>query len=84
MPAVPAPLTFSAPDRCRHGFDIADTCPEDSFKHAPEHFALHVALYTLADKYLMPPLQELCVEKLKECAHLHSRTEEFAHAIELI
>ncbi|KAF2107095.1 hypothetical protein BDV96DRAFT_673809 [Lophiotrema nucula] len=73
-----------APARCPHGFDHFFSCPKDHSKHAPEHLALHAALYTLADKYLMPALQDLCAEKFKDCAHLYCRTPEFPRAIEMI
>lgn len=71
-------------DKCSHGFDIDDAspCPTHPEHHQPDHLIIHVRLYILADKYIIPSLKDLCIYKFRECAHFHCESELFAEAIE--
>lgn len=85
---TPAPITLpknhTRVGTCIHGFRPESSCVPDVGSHEPSHLLVHVGLYALADKYLIPTLRELCVQKFRDCAHCHSETGEFAEAVQFV
>ncbi|KAF2790359.1 hypothetical protein K505DRAFT_340489 [Melanomma pulvis-pyrius CBS 109.77] len=72
---------------CLHGFRRQgdSECPQLLNTASAQDLVTHAELYSLADKYMMQSLKDLCIEKFKMCCHhYYYYSEALSDAIEAV
>lgn len=72
--------------RCFHGFprEAGSECPHLWKSASAQDLVTHAGLYSLADKYMMQSLKDLCIERFKICCHHYFFSKALADAIAVV